>query len=85
MKFEKSILSILKMKDKFVVMYKERCMFGLFTFTCAVEKDLSIISALDCNMDEVYNNCGVSKEEATIILNSYHNYLVCCGKYVEIK
>lgn len=85
MKFEKYTLSILKMKDKFVVMSTERSMFGLFTFNYAVEKDLSIVTALDCNMDEVYNNCAVPKEEATEILNSYHNYLVCCGKYVEIK
>ncbi len=85
MKFEKYTLSILQMKDKFVVMCVERSMFGLDNFTYAVEKDLSIITALDCNMNRVYNNCGVSKEEAAIILNSYHEYLVCCGKYVEIK
>lgn len=85
MKFERYSLSTIQMKDKFVVICVETAIFGMFTFTRAIEKGLSIVSAFDFNADEVYNRCGVTKEQATIILNSYHDYLVCCGKYVEIK
>jgi hypothetical protein len=85
MKFEKYNLYTLEIKDKFVVIYKIHSMFGLFTFNYAVKNDLGTITALECNMDEVYNSCGISKEEATIILNSYRDYLVCCGKHVEVK
>lgn len=85
MKFEWHELSIVNMKDKYVVMLNHHQLFGLFKHTSGVRPDFSQEMALECTADYVYNSCGVSKKEAEIILLGYKEYLTLCGNYVKVN
>lgn len=85
MKFNWYELSIIKMKDKYVVISKECNLFGFFTFVRAIDYKFSSVSALDCLSESVYSQCGVTEDHARQILEGYFNYLVSIGENVEIK
>lgn len=79
-------LSIIKMKDKYVVIFEESTLFGMFKFYYGITPDFDRTSALDSFSEFVYRDCGVPEYlQAENILEGYFNYLTSIGYKVEVK